>query len=139
MIMVINSPRRIRRWTVNAICECFGTQRDSYYKHQSRQDKVKMTSEMAVGLVMMRRKDQPREGCRKLYRALRQSFESEGLKIGRDMLFDILRDNNMLVLRRRSGVRTTNSYHHFHKYTNLIKDLKISRPNQVWVCALTYN
>ena len=138
MIEVINSPRRIRRWTVKAICACFGTKRDSYYKHQSRQDKVEMTSELALGLVKIRRKDQPREGCRKLHQALRQSFESEGLKIGRDTLYDILRSKHMLVLRRRSGVRTTNSYHHFHKYTNLIKDLKITRPNQVWVCDITY-
>jgi transposase InsO family protein len=97
-----------------------------------------MNSEMAIGLVKERRKTQPREGCRKLYAALRPNFESEGLKIGRDMLFDILRDKDMLVEPKRSGVRTTNSYHHFHKYANLIKDMQITKPNQVWVSDITY-
>ena len=28
--------------------------------------------------------------------------------------------------------------HRFHKYKNIIKDLKVSRPNQVWVSDITY-
>jgi len=138
MTVAMNSPRRIRKWTVSKVCECFGTKRDSFYKHQSREYIVQMNSEMAIGLVNERRKTQPREGCRKLYAALRPNFELEGLKIGRDMLFDILRDKDMLVEPKRSGVRTTNSYHHFHKYANLIKDMQITKPNQVWVSDITY-
>jgi len=35
-------------------------------------------------------------------------------------------------------MRTTNSYHRFYKYPNLIKDLHINRPEQVWVSDITY-
>ena len=80
----------------------------------------------------------PREGCRKLYEALSDDFIEQSLKVGRDALFDILREKNMLVKRKRSFVKTTNSYHHFHKYKNLIYDIKPSRPNQVWVSDITY-
>jgi putative transposase len=34
--------------------------------------------------------------------------------------------------------RTTNSNHAFPRYTNLVKDLEITRPNQVWVADITY-
>ena len=33
---------------------------------------------------------------------------------------------------------TTNSNHNYHKYKNLIKDLVVSRPNQLWVADITY-
>jgi putative transposase len=34
--------------------------------------------------------------------------------------------------------RTTNSQHAFPRYPNLVKDLKIKRPDQVWVADITY-
>jgi transposase InsO family protein len=34
--------------------------------------------------------------------------------------------------------RTTNSQHAFPRYANLVKDLKIQRPDQVWVADITY-
>ncbi|CAM1333886.1 DDE-type integrase/transposase/recombinase [Tenacibaculum aestuariivivum] len=43
----------------------------------------------------------------------------------------------MLILRKKSSVRTTNSYHRFYKYNNIIKDIEINSPNQVWVSDIT--
>jgi putative transposase len=34
--------------------------------------------------------------------------------------------------------RTTNSKHAFPRYANIVKDLEITRPNQVWVADITY-
>jgi putative transposase len=34
--------------------------------------------------------------------------------------------------------RTTNSEHAFPRYPNLVKDLKIQRPEQIWVADITY-
>src|SRR5204863_9475409 len=34
--------------------------------------------------------------------------------------------------------RTTNSDHAFPRYPNLVKDLEIQRPDQVWVADITY-
>ncbi|MFT6842628.1 MAG: putative transposase [Psychroserpens sp.] len=44
----------------------------------------------------------------------------------------------MLTPRKKSGARTTNSYHRFYKYNNSIKNIEINRPNQVWVSDITY-
>jgi putative transposase len=44
----------------------------------------------------------------------------------------------MLTLRNKFGARTTNSYHRCYKYNNIIKDIEITRPNQVWASDITF-
>ena len=85
-----------------------------------------------------KRKSLPREGVRKLMKSLSQDFEKQQLKVGRDTLFNVLREHKMLTLRKKYSARTTNSYHRFYKYNNIIKDIKVNRPNQVWVSDITY-
>jgi putative transposase len=138
MIIAVQVSKETHRWTVETVCECFGHSRSSFYKHQSRSLQKSAIYEKVVSMVKIRRKEQPREGCRKLHHALRDSFVERGLKIGRDKLFAILFLYQMLVFRKRSGVKTTNSYHHFHKYSNLIKELTITQSNEVWVADITY-
>ena len=123
---------------ISEVCACFDLKRDAWYKYQKRSLKRKMIRSKVVELVNEERKDQPRVGTRKLYEALRPSFETANIKVGRDSLFDILRDQNMLVKRKKASCKTTNSYHHFHKYGNLVKDMEITAPNQVWVADITY-
>ncbi len=71
-------------------------------------------------------------------KSLNEDFEKQHLKIGRDTLFNILREYKMLTLRKKCSARTTNSYHRFYKYNNKIKNLEVDRPNQVWVSDITY-
>jgi transposase InsO family protein len=120
------------------LIECFGLKRDAYYKYQRRTNRANTTKETVLSMAKERRRDLPREGGKKMYQALKKDFLRRGIKLGRDGLYDILRDQDMLVTRKRSFVKTTNSYHRFHKYNNLIKDIKIYRPNQVWVSDITY-
>jgi transposase InsO family protein len=124
--------------SISEACTCFGLSRDAWYKYQKRGNKKKSEESIVLDLVSNERKDQSRVGTRKLYVGLKPSFEANHIKIGRDKLFDILRDNNILVHRKKSSCKTTNSYHHFHKYNNLVKDIKINRPNQVWTSDITY-
>ena len=98
-----------------------------------------MSSEQQIiHIVKKRRKSLPREGVRKLMRSLNQDFEKQRLKVGRDTLFNILRKYKMLTLRKKYSARTTNSYHRFYKYSNIIKNLEVNRPNQVWAADITY-
>lgn len=71
-------------------------------------------------------------------KSLDQEFAKANLKVGRDTLFNVLRKHRMLTLRKKYSARTTNSYHRFYKYNNIIKDIEITRPNQVWVSDITY-
>lgn len=59
-------------------------------------------------------------------------------KIGRDYLFDLMRENGMLVKYKKRFVKTTDSDHNLQIYPNLLTDLVIDKPNQVWVVDITY-
>jgi transposase InsO family protein len=60
------------------------------------------------------------------------------IKIGRDALFDLLSAQHLLVRKRRRRIQTTNSYHRFRKYPNLIKEIEPMTINQIWVSDITY-
>ena len=67
---------------------------------------------------------------------LNQELRSIG--VGRDKLFSILRANHKLVLPVRSYRTTTDSHHRFKKHKNIVENLEIERPEQVWVADITY-
>jgi len=58
--------------------------------------------------------------------------------MGRDKFFELLDKGNLLVKRKKKYVTTTDSYHHFHVYKNLIKHQLLGRANQAWVSDITY-
>lgn len=127
-----------KKTSVSEICLCFGLTRDAYYKYANRVKKRDVVVSKVLNQVKEERKDQPRVGTRKLYKSLYGSFAKEGLKVGRDKLFDILREQQMLVKRKKSFCKTTDSYHRFHKYKNIVKDMEVTAANQVWVSDITY-
>ena len=90
-----------------------------------------------IKIVQQKRKSLPREGVRKLKKSLKNDFEKPNLKVGGDTLFNILRKHNMLTFRKKYSSRITNSLHRFYKYKNIIKDVKVTKPNQVWVSDIT--
>ncbi|SNZ00968.1 IS3 family transposase [Flagellimonas pacifica] len=130
--------RKDRSFTIEAICDAFSLKRDAYYKFHKRFVIRKQIEHDVVQLVRKSRKTLPREGTRKLMKSLHEDFQKQHLKIGRDQLFRILRENGLLIRRKKYSSRTTNSHHRFYKYGNIIKDLKIDRPNQVWASDITY-
>ena len=123
---------------MTTITHCFGLKRNAYYKHKNRADKRLNLEQQIINIVGKKRKSLPREGVRKLIKSLDNEFTKANLKVGRDTLFNVLRKHNMLTLRKKTSARTTNSYHRFYKYKNIIKNMKVTRPNQVWVSDITY-
>ena len=78
----------------------------------------------------------PRLGTRKLCYILEEPLRD--LHVGRDKLFTILRANQMLIVPKRSYHKTTNSHHRFYKHKNLVENINVIRPEQVWVSDITY-
>ena len=95
-------------------------------------------TEMVLELVAEQRRIMPRLGGKKLYHLLKDDLKKLGYKLGRDGFFEILKEHNLLIKRRKSYTKTTNSFHRFRVYKNLILELEIVRPNQVFVSDITY-
>jgi putative transposase len=134
----VDNAKQTKLATVEQTCQFFDLHRDAYYKCKKRHEDKLEVEKQVIELVKQERIDQPRVGTRKLLMTLHITFNLMGIKVGRDELFRILRKYDLLIGRKKSSCKTTDSYHHFHKYNNLIKDLDIIRPNQVWVSDITY-
>ena len=117
-------------------CHLFGIDRQVYYRKISSTSNKQSKAGKVVAMVACIRNTMPRIGTRKLYYLLFDKLQL--LKIGRDKFFDILRANHLLVQPKRSYHITTNSHHRFRKHRNLIVDIAINRPEQVWVSDITY-
>ena len=116
----------------------FGYTRQAYYQKKHRLDKRHMKEQLLLKEIRQIRQKQPRIGGRKLYRELKVFMISTGLHLGRDRFFDFLRAHALLVERRRRYVHTTDSRHYLRTYRNIIKDMELTAPNQVYVADITY-
>jgi transposase InsO family protein len=61
-----------------------------------------------------------------------------GWKVNPKRVYRILVEDNLLCLRHRKFVVTTDSGHRLPIYPNLVPDLKITDINQLWVADITY-
>ena len=91
-----------------------------------------------MAIVQEHRRKMPRIGTRKLYYLIKDELDNRGLKVGRDKLFTYLRSQRMLIKPKRTYTKTTFSKHWLHKHPNLVKSFKPKKPEQLWVCDITY-
>lgn len=136
--MLIEREKYSWNYNVEEICLVHGISRQSYYQWKKREIKENYEEEIVLQLVQEKRKRQTKVGGKKLYKMLRITFKEMEFRLGRDRLFNILRDNGLLVKRKRKYIRTTNSNHRFWVYENLIKEVKVDYPNQILVGDITY-
>ena len=119
-----------------------GLSRQAYYQGQRRHAQRECRAEVVVQMVRDRRLRQPRLGTRKLHHLLREPLARAGIGLGRDALFDVLRNAGMLVAQRRAYHKTTDSHHRFRRHPNLLKagehQVRATACEQVWVADITY-
>lgn len=120
------------------LTELLGYRKQTYYKRIKLEEQKDITETLVLSLVKEKRRLWKKGSGRNLHAALQEEFRLHKIKLGRDKFFDILRENKLLVKKKQRRTRTTFSYHHFHKYPNLIKELNIERVNQVIVSDITY-
>jgi putative transposase len=120
------------------LCRLFGKTRHAYYDHLWRSKAGNIKDDIILQEVQAIRKNLPRLGTRKLLEMLRPKLESHHIEVGRDYLFDLLEGYKLLIRRRKRKVFTTDSRHWMHKYSNIIRELLITRAEQLWVSDITY-
>lgn len=72
------------------------------------------------------------------YRRVTAELRRQGGTVNHKRVLRIMREDNLLCLRRRKFVVTTDSNHKLPVYPNLARDLKVTGLNQLWVADLTY-
>ena len=124
---------------VGRLCGLVGRTRQAYYGHLRKAERGATDSYLVLEEVRCIRSEQNRIGVRKLHHMMAGALEGHGVRIGRDALFDLLREHSMLVRRRRSRrPRTTYSALWMKRYPNLAKGFEPVGALQLWVSDITY-
>lgn len=118
-------------YPVTLLCELLQLSRSSYYYETVEPDES--TVRQALDKLAA---EFPTYGSRRLSAQLRRApFR---LVVNRKRVQRLMIELGIQVRRKRVIVRTTNSRHSLPRYPNLVQDLVITRPDEVWVADITY-
>jgi hypothetical protein len=128
------SPRPQGELTVERMCVLAGVSRAGYYRHLRvslpRQEETVVRD--AIQRVSLAKR---RYGYRRIAAQLRR----DGLVVNHKRVLRLMRQDNLLCLRRRPFVPvTTNSRHEWRVVANLARGLVPSGLDQLWVADITY-
>lgn len=119
--------------TIDRACTLARISRATYYRdwseHEPRQSEVEFRDHLQQLCL-----ENPHYGTRRITAVLR----AEGLAVNRKRIQRLMREDNLLVLRRRRYVVTTDSRHTYAVYANLARDCSPVAVNQLWVADITY-
>jgi transposase InsO family protein len=124
------------RISVDRATRLLGVSRCGFYKWQgqSEEDQIK-GKEMDVRNELQKiAVEFPTYG----YRRITAELRNRGYTVNHKRVLRLMREDNLLCVRKRFKPRTTDSDHNLRRYPNLIKDLEITRLNQVWASDITY-
>lgn len=117
-----------RSYPTATVCRALGVSRSSvYYRRRDRDDAAVKAKLLSLAGRW------PTYG----YRRLTAQLAREGISVNGKRVRRLMGELG-LVHRRRRAPHTTNSDHSLHRYPNVIRDLAVTRPDQVWAADITY-
>lgn len=119
-------------YPVKLLCEVLALPRSSWYFKPATPDEAAL--KRAVEQVV---EQFPTYGSRRVTHQLRRD-NAEFKAIGRKRVRRVIGEMGLKLRRRSLKKQTTDSRHSFPRYPNLVKELEIVRPDQVWVADITY-
>jgi putative transposase len=120
--------------TIERMCSLAGVSRAGFYRQWRRQEPraEEMTVRAAIQEIALAHRR--RYGYRRITAELRR----RGMAVNHKRVARIMRSDNLLALRRRRFVVTTQSRHEREIYFNLAAQIEVTGPNQLWVADITY-
>lgn len=119
--------------TIQRMCELAGVSRASFYRdwEQKAPSEAELALRDAVQRTALAHRDHG-------YRRIAPLVQRAGFVVGQEKVRRILRSDNLLAVRRRKFVVTTNANHRFRVYPNLAEAMELTAINQLWVADITY-
>jgi transposase InsO family protein len=119
--------------TIREMCQTSGVSRASYYRSWLKREPRE--EQLAVRDVIQKLALQNRHyGYRRITRLLKR----EGWQVNHKRVLRLMGADNLLSIRRRRFVVTTDSNHSWRVYPNLARRMELSGINQLWVADITY-
>ena len=122
------------RLSIERKCQLAEATRSSYYRslHPTLRDETEeMTLRDHIQRICL---EMPRYG----YRRLAAELHRTGFTINHKRVLSLMRKDNLLCVRKKRWIRTTNSLHSYRVYPNLTQQLVLTHPNQLWIADITY-
>ena len=117
-------------YPVTVVCDALGMARSSYY-YQAAETPGEAELREAIKETAA---DWPTYG----YRRITEQLKRSGWPVNRKRVQRLMSLMDIQGKRKSSKKRTTDSRHGFRRYPNLVLDMEIVRPDQVWVCDISY-
>lgn len=118
-------------------CGCLSVSRRGYRLWRQRK---RTSSRPSVRETMIRDEIQkiacefPRYG----YRRITAELGRRSVCVNRKRVLRLMREDNLLCVKKRFKPQTTDSDHNLRVYPNLPKNMKVTAVNQLWVADITY-
>lgn len=128
---MVSSLHEWYQYPIGQGCELAGLPRSTYYYHSHKMDESQL-----IGDIKEVAGQHVTYGTRRVRSQLRRTPYKYCLN--RKRVQRIMRQEKLLRPVKRRKCRTTNSDHPYPRYANLVDELKITSPEQVWVSDITY-
>lgn len=115
------------------MCELAGVSRASFYRHWQKQEPAAAETELRAAVQRLALAHRYYG-----YRRIAVLVQREGLAAGAKVVRRLMREDNLLAIRRRRFVVTTDSDHTFRVWPNLAQYLELTDINQLWVADFTF-
>lgn len=126
-------------YSLDNLCAAFGYTRQAWYNHLKRSQLQVFQEHIVLQRIKEIRKDLPKTGCIKLYKELNNGFLKDlGISMGRDAVFNLVRENGMLIKSKKRYVITTNSFHRYRIHPDLVQRRRPQGAEEIWVSDITY-
>jgi putative transposase len=116
------------------MCWLAGVSRAGYYRALREQHPEEEDMEVRAAIQEIALGHHRRYGYRRIGAELRR----RGLQVNHKRVVRWMREDNLLAIRQRRLVITTDSQHDMEVYLNLAKRMKLTAANQLWIADLTY-
>jgi len=119
---------------VSKACGLLAVNRRAYFEWKIKPAPVEKTEPEELLNEIRSIAKKPRYGYKRIYHELKR----RKIMVGKKKVLKIMRKLNLLCIKHKYKICTTNSNHGLRTYSNLIKELEVVKLNHVWVSDITY-